>query len=138
MLWLAIDMQRSPALVFLLSIVTCGLYLIYWYVQVYKEMEQLTGKTPTGNGYFIDFLLTVVTCGVWGIIVDYKISIQLDELLVARGLPPQDSGMIVIVLDIASYFTAAITYMATSALQQDILNKVWETGAQAQPPARTY
>lgn len=134
-------MPRSPALVFLLAVVTCGLYLIYWYVQVYRELEQLTGKTPTGNGYFIDFLLTVVTCGVWGIIVDYKISVQLDDVLRSRGLPPQDSGTVVLVLDVASYFTAAITYMATSALQQDILNKVWEAGGPLTQPApgqKTY
>lgn len=131
-------MQRSPALVFLLSIVTCGIYLIYWYVQVYKELKELTGRTPTGNGYLVDFILTLVTCGVWGIIVDYKISVQVDEALVARGLPAQDSATVVIILDIASYFTAAITYMATSALQQDILNKIWESGAQPQPPVRTY
>jgi len=114
-------------MVFVLSIVTCGIYLLYWYSKLYEELKALTGRTPTGNGYGLDLIIGLATCGIWGIYVDYKISLQLDEILVARGLPAQNSAMIVVLLNVAAYFTAAITYFATSAIQQDILNRIYET-----------
>jgi Domain of unknown function (DUF4234) len=116
--------DTSPALVLILSIVTCGLYLIYWYYSVYSDLNQLDGRTPTGNAYFIDFLLMIVTCGIWGIYVDYRISQQLNELQEKAGLAANDTTALVIILDVAAYVTIAFTYMISSAIQQDQLNKV--------------
>lgn len=115
-------MYRSPIVVFLLSVVTLGLYLIYWYHRVYVEWAALTGRTPTGNGFLLDLLLHVVTCGVWGIYVDYCISQEIANYRKSRGLPDNDSTLAVIILDVAAYFTVAITYFISSAVQQDQLN----------------
>lgn len=116
--------DTSPALVLVLAIVTCGLYLIYWYYSVYSDLKQLDGRTPTGNAYFVDFLLMIVTCGIWGIYVDYRISQQLNELQERAGLQANDTTALVIILDVAAYVTIAFTYMISSAIQQDQLNKV--------------
>ena len=115
---------RSPALVLVLSVVTCGLFLIYWYYKMYEDLKQLTGSTPTGNDYILDFILAVLTCGIWGIYVDYKISVQIGELQQKNGLSKSDLESLVIILDIAAYITVFITYYISSAIQQDALNKV--------------
>ncbi len=122
-------MRRSPALVFLLGLFTFGLYLIYWYSKMYGEFKELSGKTPTGNSYGFDLLLAIVTCGIWGIYVDYKISLLLDEVLTARNLPPQNSAPLVLILDLFFYFTGGLTYLATSAIHQDIMNRIYENRA---------
>lgn len=116
--------QRPPATVILLSIVTCGFYLIYWYARIYEELQQLSGKTPTGNPYILDFLLVLLTCGLWGIYVDYQISMTLNELQKQKGMMVNDTSMLVVVLDVSAYLTMYFTGFVSSAIQQDQLNKI--------------
>lgn len=132
--------NRSPGLVLLLGLITLGLYMIYWYYKVYDEMKRVTGSTPTGNDYVLDFILFLLTCALWGIYVDYRISRQLEELLAASGQPAQDTGTLVVVLDVAAYLTAWLTNFVSSAIQQDIMNKLGASAPQieqaaSEPPA---
>ncbi len=107
---------------FLFSVLTLGIYLIYWYSCVYAEWQELTGSTPTGNQFALDLLFGIVTCGIWGIYVDYRISQELTAYRVARGLAPRDTTMAVLILDVAAYVTISITFLISSALQQDLIN----------------
>lgn len=117
--------KRDPGIVLVLSIFTCGFYLIYWYLKVYEELEQLTGETPTGMSFWLDFVLYIVSCTLWGIWVDYKISLALNQLQQQRGMTgAQDTTMIAVVLDIAAYVTGMFTNYVTSAIQQDQINKI--------------
>lgn len=118
--------RRDPVLVVILSIVTCGIYLIFWYARIYDELITLTGKTPTGNTFILDFLLFFLTLGVWGIYVDYRISHHLNDLQEERGMTVNDTAALVVVLDVAAYFTIAFTSFLSSAIQQDLLNRMME------------
>jgi len=123
--------KRDPGIVLVLAIFTCGFYLIYWYYKMYEELESLAGDTPTGNSFWLDFILNIVTCGIFGIWVDYKISLQLNELQAQRGVPgAMDSTTLAVVLDIAAYITGMFTNFITSAVQQDQLNKLMRFSAE--------
>jgi hypothetical protein len=128
--------RRDPGVVLILSLFTCGLYLIYWYWKMYEELEELCGETPTGNSFIIDFLLVIVTCSLWGIWADYKISMQLNDLQQARGIMSPDSTMLAVGLDVAAYITGFFCNYITSAVQQDQLNKIVQTpvNPQLEPP----
>ncbi len=128
--------RRDPGVVLILSLFTCGLYLIYWYFKMYDELEELCGTTPTGNSFILDLLLTFVTCSLWGIWVDYKISMQLNDLQRERGIMSPDSTMLAVGLDVAAYITGFFCNYITSAVQQDQLNKVVQTpvNPQLEPP----
>jgi hypothetical protein len=117
--------KRDPGIVLVLALFTCGFYLIYWYFKMYEELEMLTGETPTGNNFWLDFFLNIVSCTLFGIWVDYKISEKLNELQRQRGMVgATDSMMMAVVLDIAAYVTGMFTNYITSAIQQDQLNKL--------------
>jgi len=117
--------RREPALVLIFSIVSFGLYLPFWYHGVYQDLERLDGRTPTGRGYWLDFLFVIVTFAIYGIWVDYRISQQISEFEQHNGLgPSEDTSIIAIILDVASYFTAFFTNFVTSAIQQDQLNRL--------------
>jgi hypothetical protein len=119
--------RREPALVLVLSIVTLGIYLPFWYHGVYEDLQTLDGRTPTGHGFWLDFLFVILTFAIYGIWVDYQISQQIAQFEERNGLGPvQDTSIIAIILDVASYFTAFFTNFVTSAIQQDQINRVVE------------
>ena len=112
-------------MVLLAGIVTCGLYQVYWYYRMYEELELLTGATPTGHGFLLDLALVVLTCGLYGVWVDYRISMQLVEAMQARGLAaPSDNPTVVVVMDLAAYVTGWLTNLLSTAVHQDLLNKL--------------
>lgn len=115
--------DRSPALILLLTLVTCGLYLIYWYYQVYEEMQQLHGLSPTGNDFFVDLLIVIITCGIWGIYVDFAISEKLNIIQKKYNLPHNDTTTTAILLDLAG-FIVGLTNIITSMIHQDQLNTI--------------
>lgn len=39
--------RRNPALVIIFSVITCGIYFIYWAVMTKEEMKSLGAKIPT-------------------------------------------------------------------------------------------
>lgn len=126
--------RREPAFVLVLSILTLGLYLPFWYHGIYEDLEALDGKTPTGRGYWLDFFFVIVTLAIYGIWVDYQISLQISEFEERNGLGPvQDTSMIAVILDVAAYFTVFFTNFVTSAIQQDQLNRVVEKLASRVP-----
>lgn len=119
--------RREPAFVLVLSILTLGLYLPFWYHGIYEDLQALDGKTPTGRGYWLDFFFVIITLAIYGIWVDYQISLQIASFEERNGLGPvQDTSMIAVLLDVAAYFTVFFTNFVTSAIQQDQLNRVVE------------
>jgi hypothetical protein len=119
--------RREPAMVLVLSIITFGIYLPFWYHGVYEDLQKLDGRTPTGHGFWLDFLFVLLTFAIYGIWVDYQISRQIADFEERNGLGPvQDTSIITIILDVASYFTAFVTNFVTSAIQQDQINRVVE------------
>jgi len=134
----ALPRQRSPLLVLLLAILTCGLYLIYWYQCYYEDWEALTGKTPTGNVFLLDFIFSLLTAGIWGIYVDYKISQELLLYQRENNLTERDTGLIIVILDIASYLTVFITFFISSAIQQDLLNDLRKSLKETKSPEPGY
>ncbi|MEM8609129.1 MAG: DUF4234 domain-containing protein [Myxococcota bacterium] len=127
--------HREPAFVLVLSILTFGLYLPFWYHGVYQDLQTLDGQTPTGRGFWLDFLFVLVTFGIYGIWVDYRISLQIADFEERQGLgPAQDTSMISVILDVAAYFTVFFTNFVTSAIQQDQLNRLVQKLGHDLPP----
>ena len=117
--------RREPALVLILSIFTLGFYLPFWYHGVYADLERLDGRTPTGRSFWLDFFFVIITLAIYGIWVDYQISQQIAEFEERNGLGPvQDTSVVAVILDAASFFTAFFTNFVTSAIQQDQLNRL--------------
>ena len=58
--------KRDIAIAIILSIVTCGIYGIIWFVQLTDEVKIAAEDNEFQSGG-IAFLLTLVTCGIYGI-----------------------------------------------------------------------
>ncbi|MFN8522075.1 MAG: DUF4234 domain-containing protein [Chloroflexota bacterium] len=113
---------RSPGMVVLLVIVTCGIYAIVWFFRTLNEMRE-AGYGPTANTPLTDFLVIIATCGLYALFMDYRISKSIVEMQEALGLPPHDTSTLCVILDVLGL------RIVTIALHQNELNKVWSAVA---------
>lgn len=109
--------KREIVTAIILSIVTCGIYGLYWFVCLTDDTNTISGDTgATGGG--MSLVLTIVTCGIYGLYWAYKMGERLDSAKAARGLPVKGDGLVYIVLCIFGLDIVAY------ALMQDELNKM--------------
>lgn len=70
--------ERSIPVAIILSIITCGLYEIYWFIVLTDEVNTVTGNSHDTSGG-MSFVLNLVTCGIYGIYWSYKMGEKLDR-----------------------------------------------------------
>ncbi|HCA04951.1 MAG TPA: hypothetical protein DEO32_03525, partial [Ruminococcaceae bacterium] len=109
--------KRNIAVCIILSLVTCGIYGIYWLICLNDETNQ-AANDPNATSGGIVFLLTLVTCGIYGIYWCYKMGQQIDVAYKNRGLIPPDKSVLLLVMSLV--FLSIVSY----ALIQDDLNKL--------------
>ncbi len=109
--------ERNIAVSIILSIVTCGFYLIYWFICLTDETNNASNSTGTSGG--MAFLLSLITCGIYTYYWMYKQGEKLDSAKSARGMETSgNSGVIYLVL--AIFGLGIVSY----ALMQNELNKL--------------
>ena len=104
--------QRNIALCIIYSIITCGIYQIYWFMKITDETNELSGNTTLASGGMA-FLLTIVTCGIYGWYWAYKMGEKID---IIKGTPNANSGILYVILQ---FFKLGIV---NYCLIQDTLN----------------
>lgn len=107
--------RRDIAVAIILSIVTCGIYGLYWFVCLNDDLNELTDREGTSGG--VALILSLVTCGIYAIYWMYKAGEKVDELKSRRGQTSQYSGIVYLVLSLFGF--GIVSY----ALIQDELNK---------------
>lgn len=94
--------NRNIALCVVLSILTCGIYGIYWYYQIASDFENqqppLQNKLPTSPALTV--LIMFLTCGIYMIYVVYVWGKATPELMARYGLPAEDRSIMYLLLSI--------------------------------------
>lgn len=62
--------QRNIALCIVFSIITFGIYALYWFVCLTNDANQESGQTDATSGG-VALLLTIVTCNIYIVKNDY-------------------------------------------------------------------
>ncbi len=109
--------RRNIAVCIVLTLVTCGIYGIYWIVSLTNDVNTVSGDVNGTSGGMV-VLLTIVTCGIYGIYWAYKQGEKLDFTKNNRGIPSSNSGVLYLILQIFGF--GIIAY----ALMQNELNKL--------------
>ena len=104
--------ERSIVKAIILSLVTCGIYSIFWFISLTNEMNKASGKEADTNGG-VAFLLNLVTCGIYGIYWAYKMGEKRD--IVAN----EKASSNIVYLVLALFGFGIVVY----GLTQDALNK---------------
>lgn len=93
--------QRNVVVSVILTIITCGLYGIYWYAMINDESLQTTKQYGTSG--IVVILLTLITCGIYSIYWGYKIGERLDREKVNRGIyTSNNSAILYLILNLFS------------------------------------
>ena len=108
--------QRNIVAYVLLTIVTCGLFGIYWFITLTDDANKISGHPEKMNGV-VSLLLAIVTCGIWYLVWAYNLGKAIDEAKTNRGLPASGAGGIYLILTLVGCgFIAEI--MAQSELNK--------------------
>lgn len=107
--------QRSIASAIILTLITCGIYGIYWFIVLTNDVGTVSGdRSFTGGKHF---LLTLVTCGIWSLIWSYQTGKHIAEAQRQRGLMVSDNSTLYLVLTI--FGLGIVTY---ALVQLDVNN----------------
>lgn len=108
--------KRNIVTYILLSIVTCGIFGLYWQCTLNDDTNKLSGHANDTNGVMV-LLLTFLTCGIYSFIWIHKMGNRIDEVKVKRGLPPNNSGTLFLILSVCGLF-----WLAEYLLQSELNN----------------
>jgi hypothetical protein len=112
---------RNPTTVWILALVTCGLYGLFFYYTMGNELKNYLGKedlNPT-----MDLVIALV-CGIYALYLPIKYGKIIQEAQMRAGIPnAEDQGIkFLLFMFLCSYGYASM---------QEELNKIWEAGGGA-------
>lgn len=113
----SVGTKREPVLVLLLPLLTCGIYLVYWWYVTGTEIRDAVGRNEINPA--LDLVLGILTCGLYYIYLSYREPQYLLEMQDRVGLPRNDITVISLILYL---LFAPVTLL----LIQTELNKIWE------------
>ncbi len=74
--------KRSVALAIIFSIITFGIYAIYWFVCLTNDSNRICPEKATAGGG-LAILFTIITCGIYTFYWHYRLGKKLGEESVA-------------------------------------------------------
>ncbi len=114
--------KRDLVTSIILSIVTCGIYGIIWFIGLTDDAKTAS-KDETLQSGGTAFLLTLITCGIYGFFWAYKMGKAINQARVNRGMPEDDKSTLYIILQL--FGLGIVNY----ALMQNDLNEIADKAA---------
>ncbi len=110
--------RRSILSGILLSIITCGIFGLYWQ---YKQMETVNAWLERNDySFWLWFFLCILTCGIFGIFYEYKMACGINEVQHNQGILHDSNLPIVCVL-----LAICSIGIASLAIQQYQINRLY-------------
>jgi len=126
-------LKRNPLGVLGLTIITLGIYGLYWYYKVNEEIKRYTRDDTISPGRSLLAVIPGALIIVPPFIAYYNTANHVVDMQQRRGIASQISPVLVVALGIA-------VALATGAYVQEHLNRVWDSasmpsaGAMGAPP----
>ena len=111
----ALLQNRNVVLAIILSLVTCGIYSIYWFIVMTDDANKVSGDNKTSGA--MAFVFSLITCGIYELYWYYQMGKKLYTAGKNYGKDIADNSVIYLVLGI--FGLGIVSY----ALIQSDLNK---------------
>lgn len=113
-----VDGRRSILAGVILTIITCGIYGLYWQ---YKQMDTLNVWLGRNDySFWLWLILSILTCGIFGIYYEYKMACGINEIQNNNDILHDHNLPIICVL--LAIFGVGI---ASLAIQQYQINRLY-------------
>ncbi len=89
--------NRSVVAVILLTVVTCGIYGLYWVYDTMNSLEQTTGQQSSVNAIAC-LLLCIFVAPVGFILFGMGADEQINMIKAQRGIPTKDNKVMYMIL----------------------------------------
>ena len=89
--------ERNIAVCVILSIVTLGIYGIYWMIVLANDVNTVS-ENPNGTSGVIVFLLSLVTCGIYYWYWSYQAGGKLYEAKQQKGIGGDNMAVVYLIL----------------------------------------
>ncbi len=110
---------RNIVVSLILTILTCGLYDLYWNAKQMKTMNGLLDRDELS--FWTWLLVSIITCGIFHFYYEYKMGLALIEIQEKYDMRVDDSLHIISLL--LSIFGFSIV---VDAIHQNEINKAYE------------
>ncbi|SHK55074.1 protein of unknown function [Selenomonas ruminantium] len=119
--------KRSIVKAIILSLVTCGIYALYWVYKMTDELHELAGEQTTASGGMV-ILYTLITCGIYSIYWYYKMGVTVNLAKERRDMRYDHNSPIIYLL-----LAVFCLGLVSQALMQDSINDIvaYDEGAEA-------
>ncbi len=84
----------------LLSIFTCGIYSIIWFISIVNDVNRVCNDEKSSQSGGTVFLLTLLTCGIYGIIWFYQAGKRLSIAGEKYNVQIDDNSVLYLILSI--------------------------------------
>ena len=91
--------ERNIAVAIILTIVTCGIYGLYWFVVISDDVKEYSNDSEMMSGG-VALLLTIVTCGIFGFYWAYKLGKNMFSAQQMNNLPATDNSVLYLILEL--------------------------------------
>ena len=108
--------KRNIAVCILLSLVTCGIYGLYWLACLANDTNTASGRSNDTSGGMV-VLFSIITCNIYHIYWMYKAGEKIDAARQMRGLPSQNNGLVYLLLTLFGF-----SIIAWAPLQNELNN----------------
>lgn len=106
--------ERSPVAVILFSILTCGIYGLYWIYATSQDLQSLDNNhDSTSPG--LELVLCIITCGLYTFFWYYKYAKVIYGLQLQKNIQPaDDNGILYIILAVFGLSIISVAIMQSS------------------------
>ena len=108
--------KRSIVVCIILSLVTCGLYGLYWLACLANDTNTVSGRQNDTSGGLV-VIFSIITCNIYQIYWMYKAGEKIDTARQMRGLPSQNNGLVYLLLTLFGF-----SIIARALLQNELNN----------------
>lgn len=109
--------KRDIATCIILSIITCGIYGLIWFVNITDDTNQAISECDVTGGTAL--LFSIITCGIYAIYWSYKMGEKINRAKAMRNMPT-DSTLSILYLVLTIFGLQIVT----QSLIQNELNKM--------------
>ena len=92
--------KRDIAVNIILTIITCGIYGLYWFVMLTDESNSIASESEKSASGGLAIIYTIITCGIYAIYWNYKMGKKLYSAGKIYSKDISDNSVLYIVLAI--------------------------------------